>query len=147
MLTRDRHRNLDFFIADIWSWTLKDDQASMEHPFFSLSKNPDTKIRSYSTQSGIDIQIIPSSIGMPTIWDKDILIYCCSQLIEGVRQGREPKPSVQFELFDFLASTNRSTGKNGYLLAEDALKRLYGVSIVTNIETGGKVTKEPFRLI
>jgi plasmid replication initiation protein len=84
---------------------------------------------------------------MPTIWDKDILIYCCSQLIEGVRQGREPKPSVQFQLFDFLASTNRSTGKNGYLLAEDALKRLYGVSIITNIETGGMITKEPFRLL
>jgi hypothetical protein len=36
MLQRDRYPNRDFFVADLNTWTIKDDQASMEHPFFSL---------------------------------------------------------------------------------------------------------------
>jgi hypothetical protein len=47
MLQKERHPNLDFFVADLTTWTLKDDQASMEHPFFSLSKNPDTTLHHY----------------------------------------------------------------------------------------------------
>jgi hypothetical protein len=39
-LLPDRHPNRDFFIADLLDWELKEDRASMEHPFFSLSKNP-----------------------------------------------------------------------------------------------------------
>jgi len=33
--------------ADLTTWNLKDDQASMEHPMFSLAKSPDTSIRHY----------------------------------------------------------------------------------------------------
>ena len=52
MLQKQRHPNLDFFIADLTTWSLKDDQASMEHPMFSLAKNPDTAIRHYE-QNGV----------------------------------------------------------------------------------------------
>ena len=98
MLQKERHPNLDFFVADFTTWTLKDDQTSMEHPFFSLAKNPDTTIHHYE-HNGNTITIAPSVYGMPTIWDKDILIYCCSQLIEGIKQGREPKREVVFPIF------------------------------------------------
>jgi hypothetical protein len=37
-LLLDRHPVRDFFVADILDWALKDDRASMEHPFFALSK-------------------------------------------------------------------------------------------------------------
>jgi len=47
VLQKDRHPNLDFFVADLFSWPVKDDQASMEHPFFSLAKNSPTVIRYY----------------------------------------------------------------------------------------------------
>ena len=57
---------------------------------------------------------------MPTIWDKDILIYCCSQLIEGMKQGTAPHPVVRFHVYDFLVSTNRSSGQKGYKLLEKA---------------------------
>jgi replication initiator protein A len=46
-LLPDRHPMRDFFIADIVDWALKDDRHSMEHPMFSLSKNPDRRIRRY----------------------------------------------------------------------------------------------------
>ncbi|MBV8452978.1 MAG: replication initiator protein A [Deltaproteobacteria bacterium] len=54
---------------------------------FSLSKTTDTKIRHYE-HNGNSITIEPSHHGMPTIWDKDILIYAISQLVEGLNQGR-----------------------------------------------------------
>lgn len=146
MLQKDRHPNLDFFIADLTTWNLKDDQASMEHPMFSLAKSPDTSIRHYE-HNGNTITIIPSVIGIPTIWDKDILIYCCSQLIEGLKQGREPKQIVRLTAYDLLVCTNRSTGQRGYNLLKQAFQRLQGVSITTNITTGGVRVNKGFGLI
>jgi hypothetical protein len=39
----------DFFLAQIFDAPLKDDQATMEHPMFSLSKTPDSRFASTST--------------------------------------------------------------------------------------------------
>ena len=146
MLQKDRHPNLDFFIADLTTWNLKDDQASMEHPMFSLAKSPDTTIRHYE-HNGNTITITPSVVGMPTIWDKDVLIYCCSQLIEGIKRGREPKQIVRLTAYDLLVCTNRSTGKRGYDLLKQALQRLQGVAITTNLVTGGVRVHKGFGLI
>ena len=78
MLQKERHPNLDFFVADFSYWAVKDDMASMEHPMFSLSKKKDFAIRRYE-HHGASVVIEPSrEHGMPTIWDKDILIFCCS---------------------------------------------------------------------
>src|SRR5690348_13967970 len=73
-LLPDRHPNRDFFIADLVEWAIKDDRHSMEHPMFSLSKNPDRKIRRYERNGNI-VVIAPGAYGLATIWDKDILIY------------------------------------------------------------------------
>ncbi len=137
MLRKDRHPNLDFFVADIWAWTPKDDQGSMEHPFFALAKKPDRITRCYE-HNGHAITIAPGAYGMATVWDKDVLIYVCSQLVEGMKQGRVPHPVVRFQVFDFLVSTNRSTGQKGYRLLQKAMDRLQGVQIKTNIRTGGR---------
>jgi hypothetical protein len=62
VLRADRHPNLDFFVADIWAWSIKDDQATMEHPFYSLSKKPDHAIRHYE-HNGNTVRIMPSVVG------------------------------------------------------------------------------------
>ena len=146
MLQKDRHPNFDFFVADIWMWTPKGDRSSMEHPFFSLSKRPDRTIRHY-TNNNVTVSIFPSTLGMPTIWDKDVLIYCCSQLVAGMKEGREPHPTIRFQVYDFLVSTNRSTSNNGYHLMKQALNRLRGVTINTNIRSGGKEFSKGFGLL
>ena len=146
MLQKQRHPNLDFFIADLTTWTLKDDQASMEHPMFSLAKSPNTTIRRYE-HNGNSITITPSVLGLPTIWDKDVLIYCCSQLIEGMKQDREPQQIIWFIAYDLLVSTNRDTSKHGYELLRKALERLSGVRITTNIVTGGVRIHSGFGLL
>jgi hypothetical protein len=87
-LLPDRHPVRDFFLADLVDWALKDDRHSMEHPMFSLSKKPDKRIRRYE-HNDISVTITPSVLGLATIWDKDILLYCISVLMEGLNQGRK----------------------------------------------------------
>jgi hypothetical protein len=73
-----RHTKGDLFICDVADAVLKDIMPQMEHPFYSLSKKPETKIRRYE-HNGNWLEIIPSVKGLATIYDKDILIYCISQ--------------------------------------------------------------------
>jgi plasmid replication initiation protein len=137
---------LDFFIADLWAWPLKDDHASMEHPFYSLSKKRDLTIYRYE-HNGNSITVAPSVYGHPTIWDKDILIYCCSQLIAGMREGRDPQQVIHLTAHDLLVSTNRMTNNHGYNRLKAAFNRLTGVLINTDIKTGGVRVQEGFGLL
>jgi len=62
-LLPDRYPNRDFFVADIFDAAPKDDMAGMEHPMFSLAKQPDMNIRRYE-HNGDSIEIQPSHIGL-----------------------------------------------------------------------------------
>ena len=73
-------RKQDLFICDILDAAPKGDMASMEHPIFSLATKPDMKVRKYEN-NGNTIVIKPSSDGMATIHDRDILIYCISLVL------------------------------------------------------------------
>jgi plasmid replication initiation protein len=145
-LLPDRHPNLDFFIADILDWALKDDWHSMEHPMFSLSKKCDHRIRHYE-HNGSSVTIKPGADGLATIWDKDILIYAVSQLIEGMNQGREPSRVIRMTAYDLLVTTNRYTGGGDYEQLTDAFRRLSGTRIETNIMTNGERIRHGFGLI
>jgi plasmid replication initiation protein len=144
-LLPDRHPTRDFFTADILDWALKGDRHSMEHPMFSLSKKPDRRIRHYE-HNGNSITIAPGAYGLATIWDKDILIYLISQIVEGLNQGREDAKNrkVRFRVYDYLVSTNRPVGGEHYKRLEAGLDRLKGTSIKTNISTGGVRIKHGF---
>ena len=84
-LLPDRHQ-ADFFVCDIFDVIPKDDLATMEHPIFSLSTKPDRRILNY-THNGTDITVVPSMRGLATIHDKDILIFCISQLMAALNAG------------------------------------------------------------
>lgn len=120
--------------------------ASMEHPMFSLAKQPDMNVRRYE-HNGDSIEIQPSHIGLPTIWDKDILIYCISQLMEGINRGRNPNPTIRITAHDLLISTNRATGGTDYKRLINAFTRLRSSQIVTDIETNGIRQTEGFGFI
>ncbi len=145
-LLPDRYPTKDFFVADIFDATPKDDMVGMEHPMFSLAKQPDMSIRRYE-HNGDSIEIQPSHIGLPTIWDKDILIYCISQLMEGINRGREPSPTIRITAHDLLVSTNRATGGTDYKRLTQAFTRLRSSQIVTDIETNGVRQTEGFGFI
>jgi plasmid replication initiation protein len=145
-LLPDRHPVRDFFVADVLDWALKADRHSMEHPMFSLSKTPDRTERHYEHQ-GRSVTIMPSSRGLATIWDKDILLYCISVLVDGLNRGRDISRIVRLKAYDLLVVTNRSTGGDHYKRLEAAFDRLAGTRIKTNITTNGVRVREGFGLI
>src|ERR1700753_104324 len=85
-LLPDRHPIQDFFICDVTDAIPKDDMGSMEHPIFSLATKLDVSIREY-VHNGVKITIAPSALGLATIHDKDVLIYCISQLVAKMNAG------------------------------------------------------------
>jgi plasmid replication initiation protein len=146
-LLPDRHPNRDFFIADLVEWAIKDDRHSMEHPMFSLSKNPDRKIRRYEHNGNI-VVIAPGAYGLATIWDKDILIYAVSQLVAAINADRKDlSPTVRLTAYDLLVSTNRHTGGGDYNQLQRAFERLSGTRITTDIRTNGVRQREGFGII
>jgi plasmid replication initiation protein len=145
-LLPDRHPIGDFFVADILEWALKDDRHSMEHPFFSLSKNPDRRIRHYE-HNGLHVTVAPSAYGLATIWDKDVLIYAVSQLVEALNQGRTISRTVHLKAYDLLVATNRHTGGRSYERLKEAFRRLRGTTIETDIPTNGVRINRGFGLI
>lgn len=120
--------------------------ASMEHPIFSLSTKPDRRIRRYEHHDRF-VEITPSVIGLATMHDRDILIYCISQLIAGLNEGRELTRTVRFKAYDLLKATNRMTNGQGYDGLKAAMERLRGTTISTNIVTGGEEQLDVFGLI
>jgi hypothetical protein len=58
-----RHENRDFFVCEIFDALpcFKDDMASMEHPVFSLSTKPDTRVLHYE-YNGNTITIKPTRL-------------------------------------------------------------------------------------
>ena len=145
-LLPDRYPTPDLFVCDIFDAVPKGDMASMEHPIFSLSTKPDRRQRRYEL-NGNFVEITPSVLGGATIHDRDILIYCISQLIAAANDGREVTSTVRFRAFDLLTATNRMTNGQGYDGLKAALERLRGTTISTNITTGGEEQLDVFGLI
>ena len=143
-----RHPERDFFACNIFDALpyFKDDMASMEHPVFSLSTKPDMRALHYEN-NGNTITIKPSYHGLPTIHDKDILIYCASYLRAAQKDGVKPNKRIRFTTYDFLFSTNRKTDGRTYLRFKDTLERLSGTRMETNIKTGGFTISEGFGII
>ncbi len=142
----DRHPTGDFFICDIFGASLKDDLGTMEHPVFSLSTRPDRRILSYA-HNGIEVQVTPSVKGRATIHDKDILIYCISQLVAAMNAGRETSRHLVLKAHDLLVATNRDTSGDSYARLREGFERLAGTRITTNLTTGGEETTSGFGLI
>lgn len=137
----------DFFIElDALDLDPRSDMASMAHPIFSLSTLPERQVLRYESGTTF-VEIQPSARGLATIFDKDILIFCISKLIDRRNRGETIGPVVRIATHDMLVSTNRQTGGISYARLEHALDRLAGTRIKTNIRTGDEVTTQNFGLI
>ncbi len=124
----------------------RSDMATMEHPIYSLSTVPERRRLNYE-HGDVRVEIIPSSIGLPTVFDKDIVIYCISKLTQAKNRGETIKQEVRLTTHDLLVETNRPTNNLGYERLLPALNRLRGVVINTTISTGDARTTHGFGLI
>ena len=142
----DRHPNKEYFILDVTEASPKDDLASMEHPVFSLSVKPDMRELEYE-HNGTRLRVVPSGKGLATIMDKDILLYCISKLVHDMNRGELAGPTVEMTAHEVMVGTNWRTAKASYQRFEDALVRLRGTTIVTDLKTGGHTQTKGFGLI
>ena len=92
------------------------------------------------------VEIAPSVRGLATIHDKDVLIYCISQFVAKMKAGEKPQKEMHLMAYDLLVPTNRETSDDGYRRLKEALERLSGTRITTNIKTMGEIT-EGFGLV
>lgn len=146
-LLPDRMDQADFFVCDIFDALPKSDMASMEHPIFSIQTRPDKRTRNY--QNGdVSVSIRPDpEHGLPTVHDKDVLIFAISQLVAGMNAGQQPSRTVSLQAYNILKATNRDTGGSDYANLRKALRRLASTKINTNIVTGSRTTEREFSLI
>ena len=142
-----RHAEPDLFSIDVTSISLKDARQHLEHPFFALSTKPDTRTRHYKDRNGNTITITPSGLGMPTIRDKDILIYAISHIMHARNRGDPISRRVVIYSADVLRFANRNLGGRDYKALECAILRLRGCTIQTNIRAGDYINTEVFGLI
>lgn len=141
-----RHPQRDFFVCDIFDAAPKSDMASMEHPLFTLATKPDMSARRYE-HNGNWLELNPGFLGLATVFDRDILIYCISQCMAALNQGRQIHRTMRFSAHDLLQATNRDTSDKGYNGFEAALERLRATHIKTNIKMGGTESLKGFGFI
>ncbi|MEZ5404577.1 MAG: replication initiator protein A [Bryobacteraceae bacterium] len=133
-LVQAKHGGGDLFICDVADAVLKDLIPQMEHPFYSLSKKPETAIRRYE-HNGNWLQIVPSVKGLATIYDKDILIYCISQLMEKLKRNEQVGPRLRITSY---ACSSSPTGLTGFRRDElqdllDAKAKALSFSVVDHL--------------
>jgi hypothetical protein len=140
----------DFFIANIADCSTKDDQASMEAPLFSLSTRPDSKVWTWTSLDGKKtVSVSGGRYGRAQQHDKDILIFCASQLMAAINANKRPERVVRFTAYDFFKATGRTikAGGTGYSKFKDSLNRLATTYVVTNSVTGNQRQAQGFNLI
>lgn len=131
------------FLANITDFSFKDDSASMEAPIFSLSTKEDLKVWEWESSDGRKkVKVIPSILGRATQHDKDILIFCMSQIVAAMNAGITPSRTVQFKAYDYFKATNRNTRGDDYTRFKQALDRLAGTRVTTETKVG---TRKQFR--
>ena len=136
-LLPNRHPQQDFFVCDIVDAAPKGDMGSMEHPVFSLTTKPDMRTREYQNGETF-VRVSPSAKGLATVHDRDVLIYCISQCMAALNDGQKVHRKLKINAHEMLLATNRPIGGRGYELLKDALRRLQGTQIETNIRQGGQ---------
>lgn len=144
----DPDQQSTFFSANLVDYSIKNDQATMEAPMFSLSTKKDKKLWRWTSVDGKKtVEVAPGFYGRATQHDKDVLIYCTSQLVAYLNAGKKPPRVVRFTAYDFLVATNRNTGGDDYDRLRDTLNRLAGTQITTNIVAGKHKASKGFGII
>jgi plasmid replication initiation protein len=120
---------------------VRGEQSIMDFPLFSLAKRPQMEAMTYGLE-GVQIEIKPSASGIATMWDKEILIYVLSLMVQHMHRTSEVQNVFTFNAHDFFRATGVARpSKRDYDRFIEALGRLQGTQIRTNIKTGTIGTK------
>lgn len=115
---------------------VRGERSMMAYPFFALSTKWNKPL-SYKTDA-VSIEIVGTPSGVATIYDKEILLYIASLLVAKMEAGEPVTQDFYFTAYDLFRVTGTNTSARSYTRLADALERLQGTQIKTNIEAGGE---------
>ena len=128
----------DLFALDSPLMTeVRGERSLMAFPFFALSKGKWTKSLAYKTDT-VSIEIVPTAKGVATIYDKEIVLYIASLMVRKMEAGEQVSQDFHFTAHDLFCVTGNNPSARSYTRLSQALERLQGTQIKTNIETGGE---------
>ncbi len=116
---------------------IRGERSLMAFPFFALSKNAWMKPLAYTTPE-VSIEVRPSARGVATIYDKEIVLYIASLMASKLDDGVNVSQDFTFTAHDLFSVTGANHSARSYTRLSDALERLQGTQIRTNIEAGGE---------
>jgi len=116
---------------------IRGERSLMAFPFFALAKNAWMKPLSYRTDT-VQIEVRPSSTGVATIYDKEIVLYVASLMAAKLEAGEQVGQDFVFTAHDLFQVTGANHSARSYARLSEALERLQGTQIRTNIEAGGE---------
>lgn len=116
---------------------IRGERSLMAFPFFALAKNAWMKPLAYNTES-VSIEVRPSASGVATIYDKEIVLYIASLMAAKIEAGEDVAQDFVFTAHDLFSVTGSNHSARSYGRLSEALERLQGTQIKTNIEAGGE---------
>jgi plasmid replication initiation protein len=116
---------------------IRGERSLMAFPFFALSKNAWMKPLTYQADQ-VSIEVRPSASGVATIYDKEIVLYIASLMAAKIEAGEDVAQDFVFTAHDLFSVTGSNHSARSYGRLSEALERLQGTQIKTNIEAGGE---------
>ncbi|GGP00153.1 replication initiator protein A [Stakelama pacifica] len=116
---------------------VRGEQSLMAYPFFALTKTAWKRSLIYKTDA-VSIEIGPGPRGVATIYDKEVLLYIASLMVAKLDAGEHVSQDFFFTAHDLFRVTGVNGSARSYSRLSDALERLQGTQIKTNIEAGGE---------
>ena len=115
---------------------VSNDRNTMLHSFFALEAKRTDPIE-YKA-GGVEITVQGTKSGIATINDKELLVYICSIASQKLGRGEPVSQKFRFTAYDFFNVTGKTPGGKTYRYFANALERLQGTQIKTNLVTGGR---------
>lgn len=116
---------------------MQGERSLMAYPFFALAKTIWTKPLVYKTDT-VSIEVGSGPKGIATIYDKEILLYIASLMVAKLESGHAVSQDFYFTANDLFRVTGVNNSKRSYTRLSDALERLQGTQIKTDIVAGGE---------
>lgn len=116
---------------------VRGERSLMAFPFFALAKNAWMKPLTYNSEA-VSIEVRPSANGVATIYDKEIVLYIASLMATKLEAGEDVAQDFVFTAHDLFSVTGSNHSARSYSRLSEALERLQGTQIKTNIEAGGE---------
>lgn len=129
-----------YFLADLFDVpVIRSDLASMDLPIFALQTGVIEPIVYQSKDGETEIYIeigAANKMGRATVHDRDLWLFFISKLAQAKFEGAPIDRRIRFTAADYLKVTQRDEGGSQYEQLKQALMRLSGTWMRTDIKTG-----------